>query len=136
MKALIIILLLCSSVSTLDGQNYGSMNKEQLNLALKNAKNKTNVGISLAGMGVLMGVSGMVLYSHGISSSGTGGDMFNGVIITIAGLGLMGAGIPTWLAQSNKKNKIKVELLRSDFTGFRNQVKSGPVYGVGLKFTF
>ncbi len=135
MKKLILVLSLMFLDSSLGAQVYSTMNQEQLNLALEKAESSIRAGRKLTIIGAVVGVAGFTAFI--VDSRDTGKDVglsFSStlaeILVTAAGLGMMGAGIPKWILGKNKKDKIEIELVKLKSPGMES------INGVGIKIRF
>ena len=119
---------------TIASQSKSPLSKEQLDLALTKAQSKINIGTTLTFVGAAAGIAGIWTYSDGINDIGEGNHgvsrAITGLFITVAGVGLIGAGIPTWITGVNKKDKIEIELVK-----FQSP-ETASINGIGVKIRF
>jgi hypothetical protein len=117
---------------------YSGMNKDQLELALKQAQKMERSGKTWTAIGSGMLVGGAVLTFQGISDISSVEDpdfaSFG------AGLGLMclgafplGYGLVAWITGSERSNMIEIELLATDYESLSLKSTGN---GIGVVLTF
>lgn len=129
-----LIIFTVSGNAQINGKtDIGSLNQEQLNLALEKANGRIRVGATLTGVGAAAGITGFVMYSNYDLSLG---DMISGFLAMVGGIGLISAGIPIWITGSVRKSKIETELVKYSNARSFYEGNSAPVYGIGIKIKF
>ena len=140
MKRLISICLLLFFVVIGNGQvndkpKLNELNQDQLNFALAKSKKTIKagkivtfigLGVTFIGSAVLISEAGKLVTdnnpSENTASSGLNAAIIGGVTTCI--------GIPVWIAGSNRKKKIEMELVKFNPKG------SASINGIGLKLRF
>jgi hypothetical protein len=134
MKKLILVFLLMFFVTSIDAQPYNSLNEEQLNLSLDNAKIKIKKGSRATLIGGIAGITGVALLPFSKSRIDVEGNSSYGARIAV-GYCLIGysivsisIGVPKWINGGVKRKKIELELVK-----FKN---TASINGVGVKVRF
>jgi hypothetical protein len=130
--------------------NINDLSEEMLKEALQDAENKVKTGPILTFVGIGTTVVGGILYAHAMSFDGTILDELrqigpgtSGVLLMIAGSGIIAIGVPFWIIGADRKNSIEVALVKfkpTSFSGYNEptylgSTKSEP-FGLSLKIYF
>jgi hypothetical protein len=123
MKNLICFIALLLIATDLEAQ-YSTMTQKQLEIALDQAKKRTNTGTGLVIVGSIALITGGVLYLSGLNqllSFETDTDInaeFNksmiGIGVGAAGTAMVAVGIPLWIVGKNKQDKVLIYLAKFD----------------------
>ena len=140
MKRLISICLLLFFVVTGNGQvndkpKLNELNQDQLNFALAKSKTtiKTDKIVTFIGLGVTSIGAAMLISEAGklvTDDNPSGNTASSGLNVAIIGGVTTWIGIPVWIAGSNRKKKIEIELVKFNPKG------SASINGIGLKIRF
>lgn len=145
MKLVALIVMFLFALSSLNAQGYNSMTQDQLNLALEKANKSVSTGSTLTVLGGIALVGGILLYANGLTDmveedyseiDSNLSKSLLGIVVITAGIGCLGAGIPTAITGKNRRDKIEIALLKFKTTGLQIDRGSSPIYGIGLKVTF
>jgi hypothetical protein len=140
MKSLILICLLVFLTVMCNAQEntkpkYSELNQDQLNLALKQARNTTTTGKILTFVGLGVATIGIVTVINegakwAMDENPNENKASTGAYVMIFGGIATWIGIPVWIVGAKKKNKIEVELVKFNSPG------AASINGIGLKVRF
>lgn len=122
-KALLIFVILILCIG-LKGQVPDSIIYRQLNLAGLRSQHMAGIGATLTISGIMIMSAGIII-DHDYHGSN---KPLTGLIIAETGACLFAVGVPLWIIEVSKMNRIEIEMIR--YTG------SIRAPGVGLKFSF
>lgn len=114
---------------------WNEMNKEELNLALKQSLKTIKTGKILTIVGVGSAAVGMAIAANSAFDVITGTDqdvnqVVAGEILFFGGCASFIIGVPVWIVGANKKNKIELELVKFNPPGLAS------INGIGLRIGF
>ena len=140
MKRLISICLLLFFCSIGNAQvnnkpKLNELNQDQLNLALAKSKKTIKTGKIITFLGLGVTSIGVVMLINEASElvaddNPSGNSASSGLNVAIIGGVTTWIGIPVWIAGSNRKKKIEIELVKFNPKG------SVSINGIGLKIRF
>ena len=126
--------------------NINDLTKAQLTMALQKAKNNMGLGVTLTLIGTGVTIGGVAIFNKINSDDNFGEGLthgFNGTMLTGLGLCTMAIGIPLWAVNANRKNSIKVALVKFDTSSFLQSnkptyygYKQPPAFGLSAKINF
>jgi hypothetical protein len=124
MKSLILIIVFFTYGLYTNAQVADSLIYKQLNLTGYRAQRMAGVGATLTITGIMAMGAGII-----IDHDYEGADKpLTGLIIAETGACLFAVGIPVWIIEVSKMNRIEIEMIR-----YGGQARA---LGVGLKFRF
>ena len=114
---------------------YSELNQDQLNVALKRAKNTATTGIILTSVGAVVASIGMVTAANEGVKWIEGENSDENTVTAGASAMIVGGittliGIPVWIVGASKKKNIQIELAKFRTPG------SVSINGIGLKIRF
>ena len=131
---MVIVTVMCNAQDNRKPK-YNELNKDQLDLALKQASKTIKSGKILTIVGGCAFTTGVILMTSAFGDIVEGGSNTEakaggGYVLFFGGLVATLVGVPSWLIGADKKNKIELELVRF------NPVGSVSINGIGLKIRF